>query len=107
MAVVVSIPILVPLTTVVFGGDFAAGRTPLALILVATAVATLSAPVGAVYLGVGHDRDFALVLTAGALVNVGVNLFVIPRYGMNGAAITTIASESLVLIALSRLLSKI
>ena len=105
-AVVLSIPILVPMTTLIFGGEFGAGRTALALILVATAVATLSAPVGAVYLGVGRDRDFALVLTAGAVVNVGVNLFVIPRYGMNGAAITTIASEGLVLVALSRLLAR-
>ncbi len=103
--VLASIPVLVPMVTGLLGRAFQSGRMPLALILVATAVATLSAPLGALYLGVGRDRDFALVLAAGAVLNVLANLVAIPRFGMNGAAATTVASESLVLVALAVLLS--
>lgn len=105
-AVMASIPVLVPLFSVLFGDAFVDGRVPLALLLVATAVSTLSAPLGALYLGVGKDRDFALVLTAGAVVNVVANVAVIPHFGMNGAAVTTIASETLVLVAMARLLAR-
>ena len=104
--VLASVPVLVPMVTPLFGRAFQSGRLPLALILVATAVSTLSAPLGALYLGVGRDRDFALVLAAGAGINVLANLVAIPRFGMNGAAATTVASESLVLVGLAVLISR-
>ena len=95
-------PIAVVLVTPLFGAEYADGRVPLALLLLATAVSTVSAPLGALYLGVGSDRTFALMLSAGAVVNVVANLIAIPTLGMVGAAATTVGSEALVLLFMWR-----
>ena len=93
----VAAPVLVWAVPFVFGDAYAQGRRPLALLLVATAVATVTAPLGALYVGLGRDRTFALILTTGALVNLVGNAAAIPLWGMTGAAATTVLSESLVL----------
>jgi O-antigen/teichoic acid export membrane protein len=100
-------PIAVLLVKPLFGAEYAEGGTPLALLLVATAISTVSAPLGALYLAVGSDRTFALMLTAGALVNVLANLVAIPAFGMVGAAATTVGSEALVLLLMWQSLRRI
>ena len=37
----------------------------------------------------GHERDTALVVGFSAAVNISLNLLLIPRYGLNGAAAAT------------------
>jgi O-antigen/teichoic acid export membrane protein len=96
LAVLVTIPVALPFIGPLFGDAFTSGRVPLALVLVATAVATFSSPLGALYLAEGRDRVYALVLTGGAVANVAANLVLIPTFGMTGAGATTVASESIV-----------
>lgn len=45
-----------------------------------------------------RDRDFTLSVSVGALVNIIVNLFLIPAYGALGAAWATVLSEIAVMV---------
>lgn len=100
----ISAPIAALLVVPVFGEEYSDGRWPLALLMVATAVATVTAPIGALYLGVGVDRTYAQILTVGAVLNLAANVVLIPRHGMMAAAATTVASETLVLVLMLRAL---
>lgn len=55
--------------------------------------------IGVQYLLPYHrDRDFTLSVSAGAVVNLAINVFAIPAMGAMGAAIATIAAEVAVLV---------
>ena len=42
-------------------------------------------PLGALWLAVGGERQLALLVVGGAVVNVAANVVLIPRFGMSGA----------------------
>ena len=43
---------------------------------------------------VNHRQRFTLmVLVTSTILNIGLNLFLIPRYGITGAAVATVASD--------------
>jgi O-antigen/teichoic acid export membrane protein/glycosyltransferase involved in cell wall biosynthesis len=46
---------------------------------------------------VGRQRLLAIASVSGAAINVGLNLLLIPRLGMRGAALATVASEAVLL----------
>jgi O-antigen/teichoic acid export membrane protein len=48
-----------------------------------------------------HTRQLVLVTAVGTVVNVGLNLWLIPHYGANGASIATVLSEAAVMILLA------
>ncbi|MBR3316767.1 MAG: oligosaccharide flippase family protein [Atopobiaceae bacterium] len=55
--------------------------------------------IGVQYLLPHHrDRDFTLSVSAGAVINLGINVFAITAMGAMGAAIATIAAEVAVLV---------
>jgi len=87
---VVSVPIL-------FGAEYTDGQAPLALLMAATAVSTVGAPIGSLLLAVGRERPIALIVSGGAVVNLVLNLVLIPPLGMIGASATTAISEMLVI----------
>jgi O-antigen/teichoic acid export membrane protein len=99
-ALLALVPIAAWAVVPIFGSAYEEGRWPLVLLLVANAVASVTAPVGAVYLASGSDRVFAAALCVGAFTNVVGNIIVIPRAGMSGAAWTTLAAEVVVLVIL-------
>lgn len=53
---------------------------------------------GGALLGRGEDRYYMKTVSAAAVANLALNLVFIPRFGMVGAAATTLASEWIVLI---------
>jgi O-antigen/teichoic acid export membrane protein len=70
-----------------FGPEFVAGAPALSLLCVAMLVATAAGPVDAILL-MGGRSSWSTANTASALVlNIGLNLLLIPRMGMQGAAI--------------------
>lgn len=91
-------PVAIALVPVVLGPDYVAGRAALVVLMVASAILVVSAPVGALLLAAQRERAVAVVVAAGAVLNLAGNLVLIPRLGMLGAAWTTAASESLVLV---------
>jgi len=83
------------LVPVIFGEAYAPGQWPTVLLLLATAVATIGAPLHHLFLAFGDDRPYAWYLVAAAGLNVAVNLILIPPYGMMGAAIATVLANVL------------
>ncbi|HEV3378609.1 MAG TPA: flippase [Thermoleophilaceae bacterium] len=79
------------------GDDFEDAATPLRILLAAGALAWINGVFG--YALIAKDRQMsALWLNVTALVfNVGLNLLLVPRYGIVVAAAVTVASEVLIL----------
>lgn len=90
---VVVTPVLVVLVPVVFGSSYEDGRAAMAILLLATAVATAAAPLHHLYLAVGQDRTYFGFLAGAAAVNVVCNLVLIPLASMTGAAVATLVAN--------------
>jgi O-antigen/teichoic acid export membrane protein len=60
----------------------------------ATAVATASAPLHHLFLAFGNDRPYGWYLFSAAVLNVGINLVLIPVAGMTGAASATLVANA-------------
>jgi O-antigen/teichoic acid export membrane protein len=82
-----------------FGPKFAGSGPALAILLVSVAVSLLQIVVTSVVIGAGRERPYVRAMSAGAAMNVALNLVLIPRLGIVGAAISTLVSETLVLLA--------
>jgi O-antigen/teichoic acid export membrane protein len=75
-----------------FGPAYVAAKTPLLILLVGQAVNTLSGSVG-VYLNMtSKQKIFQWIMAIAFLLNVALNAYLIPIYGMNGAAWATAGS---------------
>jgi stage V sporulation protein B len=49
-------------------------------------------------LATGHERSFAFGVTGAAIINVALNLLLIPSLGPEGSALSTIAAQLVVLV---------
>lgn len=101
--VLIALPIAVggslvaePLTETIFGGDFRPAALPFSILIWSVLTVSANAPFGALMLARHDDRRYMRLTVAGALANVGLNAAMIPLFGMVGAALTTMASEILV-----------
>ena len=75
-----------------FGPNYIVASAPLVILLSAQLYNSLSGP-SAIYLNMtGKQRALNLILIIGLLTNIFLNLYLIPNYGMNGAAIATLVS---------------
>jgi O-antigen/teichoic acid export membrane protein len=99
-AIVLTIPLAYLLAPVLFGQQFGAGRAPLVLLLLATAVVAVAAPLQPMYVALRRDRALSVVTMATAGFNVTANTLVIPSFGMVGAATTTLMAQIVLLTAL-------
>lgn len=78
-----------PLLTIYFGSEFEAAVIPLLLLLPGVLGFAVSRPVFAISQGQDSLRVLIHATAAAAVLNVILNLALIPRYGMNGAAVAT------------------
>jgi O-antigen/teichoic acid export membrane protein len=85
-----------------FGGAFASAGTPFALLTWWTALNGVKVNFASVLLARGEQRQIMIASGIGAVVNIGVNLYAIPHYGVIGAGAATISAESLVTLYLAR-----
>jgi len=73
----------------VFGKAYVDGATSLAILAIGQMVNGVTGP-GTLLLNMtGHERDVTRVILLTALINVLVNLLLIPKFGILGAAMTT------------------
>ncbi len=79
-----------------FGDQYGPAGTPFVLLMFAAALVVVTINYGTVAQAIGEERHFAVAVTAAAALNLGLNLIVIPPFGMTGAAAATIAAEVLV-----------
>ncbi len=86
-------PALVWAVGPVLGPSFTAGRPALVILLISTAAKTATAPLQPIYLATRSPRGLAGCLAAAATFNLAANAIAIPRWGMTGAAATTLIAE--------------
>lgn len=85
-----------PLVLLIFGNSFIGSIAPLQIYIWSGAIAVLGLLVQN-YLTAENRGDIYFVLTlVGAVLNIVLNLFMIPSYGMIGAAIATIFSYAVI-----------
>ena len=75
-----------------FGQDYVAANNALLFLLAAQFFNAISGP-GAIYLNMtGRQKTLNKILVLGLIVNISLNFYLIPIYGINGAAIATFIS---------------
>ena len=75
-----------------FGTDFLAGYSALVILTVGQLINTASGSVGLMLDMTGHEKISATGIGISALLNIALNFVLIPRYGIEGAAIATASS---------------
>ncbi len=96
-----------PLTTLLYGADYAVGEHATRVLMVAQALALFSALVLTCLVAVERHRSYPLVMLGGLVLNVCANLVLIPRLSYEGAAAATLGSEVVVLGLLLLLLRRV
>jgi O-antigen/teichoic acid export membrane protein len=84
-----------------YGRAFARAGDALAILVWSTPILAWNMVVAAALRGARREHLLTAVTGAGAALNVGLNLWAIPRFGMEGAAAVTVATEAAVLLALA------
>lgn len=82
-----------PLMTLLFGAAFAASAAPLRILSVGLVFVFTIWVLHAIAISVNREKLLLKTGIVGLVVNVGVNLYLIPKLGMNGAALATIIGE--------------
>jgi O-antigen/teichoic acid export membrane protein len=76
-----------PLLILLFGPRFAGSFVPCLLVLLGCSALCFSGPLAGTVAGAGaYPRSIIVAQGVALLVNVGVNIVLIPRYGATGAA---------------------
>ena len=88
--------------TGLFGPAYSPAGTPFAVLMAASAIVVVAINYTSLAMAVDQERTFAWAVTAASVVNVLLNLLLIPFYGPTGAAISTVAAESLVFVLCAR-----
>ena len=77
---------------VIFGPEFTQGATALAILSTGQLVNVAMGSVGLLLMMTGHERDTAWGVGIATVVNVALNGLLIPRWGIEGAAVATATS---------------
>lgn len=72
----------------VFGAEYAEGKTALAILALGQLLNAGMGSVGMLLSMTGHEREMARAVMIGAVLNVILNLVLIPLWGINGAALS-------------------
>jgi len=99
--------ILTPLVLqLLFGGAYDGAAGALRILLVHAAFLFLAAAYGTALLAWQCDRPYSVLLAIGAVLNVALNFLLIPRFGIEGAAYATLASQLVMWLGLMALARK-
>ena len=77
----------------IYPEDFASAYLALNILIWALALIFVNSIQGSMIIAVGKQKLMPLITGSAAVVNIGLNLAVIPRYGIQGAAFTTVLAE--------------
>lgn len=87
------------LLELVYGPDYRSAELPLVLLAPALLCIYLCYPLTTALITAGKATTFARITLLAVLVNLVLDLVLIPGYGAEGAALATLATEALVLVA--------
>lgn len=97
----VAIPLMLmadPLIRLAFGAEFSAAGGVLFYLMLGVPFLFLANMSGLYFTVFGQERQAFIRNLSGLAVNVALNLFMIPRYGATGAALSTVASYFMVAV---------
>ncbi len=86
-----------PLVLALFGPDYADSAIALQLLIWSAVLAFIGANYGYCLVACGRQKILAWSAAVGALVNVVLNFWLIPQYGIPGACVATVISQALML----------
>lgn len=78
-----------PILTFVFGREYAGGAIALGILAAGHLLNASMGVLGGLLNMTGHERDTARGVAIAAVVNIVLNLALVPSFGMNGAALAT------------------
>ncbi len=84
----------------VFGMDYMSAVGPLSLLSINILVVAVNVSLGNPLTAWGYQKLYSLAIISGALVNIFLNILLIPQYSYVGAAFATLLSELVVFIGL-------
>ena len=87
----------------IFGEEFLPGRTAMNILIIGSIFTSFTGAVGMLLNMTGHQNDTAIAVGASAVLNIILNLILIPKWGINGAATAT--TTSLILINIIKAIS--
>lgn len=88
--------LLLPTTVLtIFGPEFAVGGTALVILTVGQFVNVATGSVGYLLMMTGNEKDMRNITAGVAVLNVVLNLVLVPRFGIEGAAVATGTSLAL------------
>jgi len=96
----VAFQLATPLMTWLFGGDFAPAAAPFRILCVGLGFVFAIWVLHAIAISVNRERLLLTTGLIGLVVNVALNLYLIPHQGASGAAIATVAGEGVSLVVL-------
>lgn len=76
----------------IFGADYLPGTVPLIILTMGQFVNVATGPVGYLLIMTGHPHRWLFLSGMGVVLNTGLNLWLIPRWGLMGAATATMLS---------------
>lgn len=85
-----------PIMQQVFGAEFAAGGTALSIVVWCSPIVAFNTMLTGALRGARRESWLFSTAALGAALNVGVNFWAIPTFGIAGAASTTVATELIV-----------
>lgn len=100
------IALAAPVMTLLFGAEYAAGGTALAILLWSVALLFISGIFIKTLVASYRQNVYVWAVGIGAGLNILVNLILIPRYGLPGAAAATVMTEVVILCMTHRALKR-
>jgi O-antigen/teichoic acid export membrane protein len=88
--------------TGLFGPAYSSAGPPFAILMAASAIAMVTTSYTSVAMAAGQENTFALSVTVASIVNVLLNLLLIPFCGTIGAAIATVVAELVIVLICAR-----
>jgi len=100
---VILVPVAIPL---LFGAAYDDAAGAMRILLVHAAIVFLTSAYGTALLAWNGDKPYTILLSIGAALNVALNFLFIPHFGIEGAAVATLASQIVMWLSLSAVVRK-
>jgi len=105
LGVFLTIGLLLPLAifgttviTLVVGGEYSPAGLPLKLMIAALVLILFNLPFSTGLIASGHEKDVLKQAFASAVLSIGSNFILMPKYGMIGGSVSFLLAESLALV---------
>lgn len=76
-----------------FGNEFAQAETALIILVIGNFISSITGSVGILLQMTGHQHQYNKIIMTAALTSIGLNIFLVPKMGITGAAIASTAAK--------------